>query len=111
MMWLFPPLAVLYIFLISALRGAFEKPASLSAFAASYLFLIPRFSERADGGSPSCTPTPLQRGGAGRLPKNFGEFVGMQLGAVSPIVAVLLFSRRWAACSSGNACNRANAFL
>jgi hypothetical protein len=94
MMWLFPPLAVLYLlFDFGSSRERLKNPLLWSAFAASYLFLIPTLLWNARHGWITFLHTEhhFKSAGLAAFPKNFGGFAGMQLGAVSPIVAGLLF--------------------
>jgi len=95
MMWLFPPLAVLYIlFDFGSSRDRLKNPLLWGAFGFSYLFLVPTFLWNARHGWITFLHTEHHFKGDGfaAFPKNLGGFLGMQLGAVSPIVVVLLFA-------------------
>ena len=94
MMWLFPLLAVIFLSLDKPSRAALKSPLLWTAFGLSYLFLVPTLLWNARHGWITFLHTGhhFQGDGIQSFPKNFGDFVGMQILAVSPLVAVLFFT-------------------
>jgi hypothetical protein len=94
MMWFFPVLGALYLVFDGAeSRRRLLSPTLLISFAASYLFLIPTLVWNARHGWITFLHTEHHFNGNGiaRFPKNIGEFLGTQLGALSPLLMILVF--------------------
>jgi hypothetical protein len=99
-MWLFPPLCILYlIFDGKNGREKLKLPGLWLTFVLSYFFLIPTLLWNARHGWITFVHTGHHFQGDGLLsfPKNIGEFAGMQLGLLSPILAILVFGVAFAA--------------
>ena len=92
-MWLFPPLAFLYlVFDGPDGRAKLRSPLLWFVMVASYLFLVPTILWNAHHGWITFLHTGHHFKGDGFLsfPKNFGGFLGMQFGALSPLTAILV---------------------
>jgi 4-amino-4-deoxy-L-arabinose transferase-like glycosyltransferase len=94
MVWLFPVLGVMYLVFDGAEgRGKLRSPLLILSLALSYLFLVPTLVWNAQHGWITFLHTEHHFSGNGILsfPKNFAAFMGMQLGAISPLLMVLVF--------------------
>lgn len=94
MMWFFPVLGAIYLIFDGAeSRRRLYSPILLASFATSYLFLIPTLVWNANHGWITFLHTEHHFSGNGiaSFPKNIGEFLGMQLGALSPLLMILVF--------------------
>lgn len=94
MVWLFPVLGSMYLLFDGPDgRRKLFSPFVILSFAASYLFLVPTLVWNANHGWITFLHTEHHFSGNGILsfPKNFSAFIGMQLGAISPLLMVLVF--------------------
>jgi hypothetical protein len=92
-MWLFPPLCAVYLFLDGEKsRKKLFSPLVVITFAVSYLFLVPTIIWNAHHGWITFLHTSHHFHGNSfsDFPRNLSEFVTMQLGAVSPLTLVLV---------------------
>ncbi|MFA5257453.1 MAG: glycosyltransferase family 39 protein [Opitutales bacterium] len=93
-MWAFPVLAVIYLYFDGEdSRAKLRTPLLWAVFGVSYLFLVPTLVWNAHHGWITFLHTGHHFQGDGFLsfPKNLGEFAGMQLGLLSPVLAILVF--------------------
>jgi 4-amino-4-deoxy-L-arabinose transferase-like glycosyltransferase len=94
-MWTFPLLGIVYLAFGKAdERRALRSPLLWGAFLLSYLSLLPTVLWNSKHGWITFKHTGHHFQGDGflKFPQNIGEFLGTQLGALSPITAVILFT-------------------
>ena len=93
-MWTFPLLAVIYlVFDGKEGRAKLRSPALLAVLIGSYLSLVPTLLWNSAHGWITFIHTEhhFQGSRLADFPGNFGDFLGMQLGAISPVTVVLVF--------------------
>jgi len=93
-MWTFPLLAVLYLLVDGKVgRAKLRAPELLVALIGSYASLVPTILWNASHGWITFKHTEhhFQGSSLADFPVNFAEFVGMQLGVISPVTVTLLF--------------------
>ncbi len=93
-MWAFPALCIVYLLSGGAEgRSRLRSPLLWVTLLGSYLFLVPTLLWNAENGWITFKHTGhhFQGSGIADFPKHFGEFAGMQLGALSPILCVLIY--------------------
>jgi hypothetical protein len=94
-LWTFPLLALIYLVLDGREgRAKLKSPLVLAPLAGCYLFLLPTILWNRSNGWITYVHTKhhFEPDTLAQFPKNFAEFAGMQLAAISPVTVCLLFA-------------------
>ena len=94
-LWTFPLLALIYLLLDGPQgRAKLKSPLVLAPLLGGFLFLLPTVIWNMHNGWITYVHTKhhFEPATLADFPKHFGDFIGMQLGAISPVTVCLLYA-------------------